>query len=66
MSATNIFAYLTKTVLRLSQPWSNNSPNGEAVWVLRACFPSIASEIVIIAFQDENVKRRIISYNGTI
>lgn len=28
-----------------SQPWSNNSPNGEDVSVLRACLPSMASRV---------------------
>lgn len=34
-----------------SKPWSNNSPKGPLVPVLRACFPSTPSEINIVPFQ---------------
>lgn len=28
-----------------SQPWSKSSPNGDAEFVRRACFPSVASKV---------------------
>ncbi len=38
-------AMVTKTVLRLSQPWSNSSPSGLCEPVRRACLPSMASSV---------------------
>ena len=35
-----------KNVVHESSPWSNNSPSGPLVPVLRACFPSIPSRII--------------------
>ena len=35
----------TNTVDIESQPWSKSSPNGEEVFVRRACLPSIESKL---------------------
>ena len=41
-AATQI-AKIIMTIETESQPWSTNSPSGDALFVRRACLPSIAS-----------------------
>ena len=43
---SSIATVIAKTIMTIeteSQPWSTNSPRGEALFVRRACLPSMAS-----------------------
>lgn len=42
-STATLIANIIITMETESQPWSTNSPNGEALFVRRACLPSTAS-----------------------